>query len=343
MDKKRKKKILAKEILLLLIVSAVIALFFLVFSRALAESLVFNYTEKMQITLTEMQELNMESMIRNISLLVSVMLFVTLFLFLLGQKLAYLQVILEGIEALRIHRMDYVIPLEGENELTDLAKSINYLSETERQIGAKEKELQKERENLIRALSHDIRTPLTSIYAYTEYMTGKESVTKEELQEYLALMMKKSEQMKQLTDQLLENSRHNPEWVENGRFLLEQLAMEWEEMLEERFQCEIDLSGCPDFSGSIDIGEFRRIFDNLLSNVEKYADSNSPVELSVEKKDTSLIIRQKNKKRKNRTNTESHQIGLLSIKSIAANYDGTVVIKENEDSFEIQISLLEIS
>jgi len=42
----------------------------------------------------------------------------------LGQKLAYLQEIITGVEVLRTHRMDYRISIEGKNEFTELARSI---------------------------------------------------------------------------------------------------------------------------------------------------------------------------------------------------------------------------
>lgn len=340
-DKKTNKK-LTREILLFLAISAATALFFLVFSRKVANSLVYRYADKMEMSLNEMQQLDIHFMINNVSLIAAVLLFVSLFLFLLGQKLAYLQVITEGIQALRVHRMDYVIPLEGENELTDLARSINELSETERHLAEKEKELQQEREHFIRALSHDIRTPLTSILSYTEYMAGKEEISKEEWKEYFDLMLRKSEQMKQLTNQLLDSSRHNPEWMEQGKFLMEQLVMEWEESLEQRFMCQTDFSACPDFSAHLDVGEFRRIFDNLYSNVEKYADVDSPVELKVGRKEGRLFLCQKNKKAAGPKPAESHQLGIPSIKNIARNYGGTVKVIEDEDAYEIQITLLEI-
>ena len=60
---------------------------------------------------------------------------------------------------------------------------------------------------------------------------------------------------------------------------MEQLAAEWEEVLEETFSCRIDLTGLPDFSGMADVSSFRRIFDNLASNGKKYADPEYPVEL----------------------------------------------------------------
>ena len=125
--------------------------------------------------------------------------FMVLFLFLLGQKIAYLNEIIRGVEALRTHKMDFTMRLEGNNELTELAESINFLSFTQRELQLQEKQIQEERENLIRELSHDIRTPLTSILSYSEYMMKKgqkEQIEQMEIVNYISMMQQKSEQIK---------------------------------------------------------------------------------------------------------------------------------------------------
>jgi hypothetical protein len=66
------------------------------------------------------------------------------------------------------------------------------------------------------------------------------------------------------------------------------------------------------------------------------------VELSIGQKEGRLSISQKNKKKKDISHVESHQIGLLSIKAVAGNYGGNVEVKENEDFYEILIKLLKI-
>ena len=339
-------KKLSREILLIFLISVATGLATYFFLLSMAGPIVWNYCEEKHIVLTELQQIDIDYFIQNGSLLIAVLLFLLVFLILMGRKLSYLQTILNGVDALRIHHMDYSIPIEGDNEFTELARSINYLSKTERELDEKEKQLKQERELLIRALSHDIRTPLTSIRSYSELMAGKlecGDINGEEMKEYVSLMRRKADQMKELTDQLLENSRHRPEWIEDGKFLMEQLVLEWEELLEDRFDCSIDLTECPTFAAEIDIRGFQRIFDNLYSNIEKYADEYAPVELMVGVTDDRLCIRQKNKKKKDAVYAESHQIGLLSIKSIAGNYGGSVVVKNEEETFEIQILLLEIS
>ena len=144
-------------------------------------------------------------------LLSTVILFLVLFLFLLGQKLAYLREIIQGVDALRTHRLEDTIPLREANELTELGGAYQFSFGNERRLRQQEMALQAERERMIRDLSHDIRTPLTAILSYSDYMSRKDGYTDAELREYFSLVRKKAAQMKDMTDRLLEGSKRNVE------------------------------------------------------------------------------------------------------------------------------------
>lgn len=341
-EKKKYPKKLSKEIMGCLLITAVIALFFGGFLYLTANAIATTYLLENDILPTKGQLLTLQAWIRSISLLMAVLLFLALFLFLLGQKMAYLREIIQGVEALRTHRMDFTMPIEGNNELTELAESINFLSETERRLRQRETALRAEKEQLIRDLSHDIRTPLTAMLSYSDYLGQKETLEQEEMQEYIALIQRKGQQIKALTDRLLDSGSRNLEAIEDGKLLMEQLVGEWEEILEDTFPCIVDMKKCPTFRGSFDIQELRRIFDNLASNVEKYADRERPVELWVDAVDKRLRICQRNGIKADMVPVESNQIGLESIRRIVALYGGTVQVSIEQGIFSIQITLSEI-
>ena len=133
-EKRRNTPKLSREIMGLLCITAAIALFFFGFLYLTANAIASTYLLENDILLTEGQLLTLQGGIRSLSLLSAVLLFLALFLFLLGQKMAYLREIIQGVEALRTHRMDFTMPIEGDNELKELAESINFLSETERRL-----------------------------------------------------------------------------------------------------------------------------------------------------------------------------------------------------------------
>ncbi|MBR3785305.1 MAG: sensor histidine kinase [Firmicutes bacterium] len=321
---------LNRELLILIAADTVVSAIFYFFLHSTAGTLAYEYCEANQIGLDDLQSIMLDEMVLHLSILGSVILFITLFLVFVGRKLAYIRKLTDGIEALRTHRMQYEIPLEGNNELTELAESINYLAETERQLKAVE-----------RNLSHDIRTPLTAIMSYAEYMQGRENLSKEELDDFLELTKSKAEQIKALTERLLDGGSRLSE-ITDGRLLMAQLTEEWEEGLEEKFDCSADISRCPTFGGQFDVEELRRIFDNLSSNVLKYADPDAPVSLTIDTEKRRIVIRQSNKKDKSPKVVESRKIGITSMETIAKHYGGYIETKQDETDFAIKIVLFEV-
>jgi len=336
--KSNKRRKLSGEILGLLAVTLVLALILLQFLGIVARAMIDSFLFMRDIVLTEAQYAQLDDWVFHLSLLVSVAFFIILFLFLLGERLSYIREVLAGIDALRSGQEDYVVPLEGSNELTQLAEAVNYLSRTQREVKEQERVLNEEKEQFIRALSHDIRTPLTSIMAYSELLTGANTVDPQEQTRYLELIQHKAGQIKDMTDILLDGSKRNPEYFEDARLLIEQLTAEFEEMLEDGFSIEASLD-CPAFPGTFDVQELRRIFDNLVSNVQKYADPDRPVKISISLEGVQLLIRQENAVRERIAPADGYQIGLRSIQRIAQNYAGQVDVQKDDAAFAITITL----
>lgn len=153
------------------------------------------------------------------------------------------------------------------------------------------------------------------------------------------MIRKKAEQIRDLTALLLDGDKRSLEHFDDAKLLMEQLAAEFEEELEERFAVHTDLSGCPSFAGTFDVQELRRIFDNLSSNVHKYADPDQPVYLHIGVDQDGLCIRQTNSIPADPGQKDSYKLGLNSIRRIAQNYGGRVVIRQDADRFSITITL----
>lgn len=321
--------------------SALLALvLFLILSgvaAAVAEAYVFDH----DIPMTEFDWMEIDRWILGLSAVISVCAFSILFLSLLSDRIAYIRKITKGIDALRAGQKDLELPAEGNNELTELARAINVMSAAQQQLRQREQALAQEKDQLIRSLSHDIRTPLTSILAYSEYLFSQEEVCAEDRQAYVGLIRRKAEQIRELTAVLLEGSKRNPERFENAQVLMAQIAAEFESELEDRFQMQTDLSGCRPFSGTFDVQELRRIFDNLSSNISKYADPTQPVKLTIHAEDQKLLIHQSNAVLQPEPRSESYRIGLNSIRRIAQNYAGQVTVRQDPEQFAITVTLCE--
>lgn len=338
---------LSRVILEYLVLSVLVSLFTFLFLYTTSVSIGVTYIQQRGITITQTQELVFHVWLRSICAIASILIFTVLFLFMLGQRLSYLITIIKGIGSLQESRMDYTIPLTGNDELTQLAGSINYLAASERELNRREQELTREREAWIRSLSHDIRTPLTSMLSYSELMREKllrenQGMTQEDMLAYIDLVYSKAQQIQELSSQLTQRGDGTWENIDDIRLLFEQLAGEWEEILEDRYSCTVDLTGCESFSGQADVYALRRITDNLASNVEKYADPDAPVQLSVRSSGREVRIVQVNGKRADPGSfppPPSSKIGIGNIQRIARIYDGRADVSDESGSFRIEILL----
>ena len=333
---------LSHEILGLIAIAAAISLaLFLVLSgiaTGITEEYIFNH----DIPMDEFDWIAMYQRIYTVAAVLSCIAFSVLFLAMMQSRIVYIQTITEGISQLQGQPKKMDLPLKGNNELKFLAEAVNDMSEAQLALREKEHALSQEKEQLIRALSHDIRTPLTSILAYSDFLTTREEITPDEQKNYLGLIRKKAEQIRDLTAILLDGSKRNPEHFDDGKLLIEQIVEEFQEELEEDFAVRVDFSKCPAFAGTFDVQELHRIFDNLSSNVRKYADPAKPVTLSIGLKNGALLIHQTNAVLPEKPQSESYQIGLNSIRRIAQHYGGSVAVEERVAAFSITITLTQI-
>lgn len=140
---------------------------------------------------------------------------------------------------------------------------------------------------LITNVSHDIKTPLTSIVSYVDLLK-KEDIQNEKAREYIEVLDRQSARLKKLTEDLVEASKASsgavklePERVDVSE-LLRQSAGEYNERLAEAgLTTIIDLPDAP-LPIMADGRRLWRIFDNLLSNVRKYAMPGTRVYITAE-------------------------------------------------------------
>ena len=155
---------------------------------------------------------------------------------------------------------------------------------------------------LITNVSHDIKTPLTSIINYAD-LIGKEPCDNEKITEYAEVLHRQSERLKRLIDDLVEASKASTGNLDISLtpcevgVLLTQTAGEYEYRLREQ-GLEL-ITRQPDKSLRImaDGRRLWRVFDNLMNNVCKYGQSGTRVYLTLEKLNGQAVISFKNTSR----------------------------------------------
>ena len=140
-ENKRRPRKLAFEMLEDLGISVLISLFIFCFFYFTAVSISENYLYMRGFILAEGHQRALAMWITGICVIAAVVAFLVLFLFMTGRRLSYLIDIINSIEKMEDAEEKFYITPEGNDELTKLAESINYLSESQNDIIRKEKEM----------------------------------------------------------------------------------------------------------------------------------------------------------------------------------------------------------
>ena len=152
---------------------------------------------------------------------------------------------------------------------------------------------------LITNVSHDIKTPLTSIVNYVDLLK-KEDIPSPNAQEYIAVLDRQSHRLKKLTEDLVEASKASSGALNvelqptDVNVLLSQIEGEYQERLA---ACHLTLVTQPPATGTMIQADSRllsRVMDNLVSNVCKYAMENTRVYVTAAVRDGQAVISFKN-------------------------------------------------
>ena len=198
---------------------------------------------------------------------------------------------------------------------------------------------------LITAISHDVRTPLTALLGYLEILSD-ESTTAEERAAYLEICRNNALRLKGLTDELfgffLVFGKPTPDQVAeefDAVTLLDQVLLEHEMDLTQRgFQ--VELTADP-IEGKllVDLSHFRRIFDNLFSNVRKYADPARPVTIHQQMMKGELSVTICNYINPTQQRVESNRIGLQTCHKLVEAMGGEFSQSRTKDTFTVEVLL----
>lgn len=271
----------------------------------------------------------------------ALILFVILFLFSTRNLIWYICRLGEEVEILEGGNLEYEVSVQGNDELTDLARSMNRMRVSFLEQMKKEQELQQANRQLITEMSHDLRTPLTGLMLYTEILRFHRYETEEELQEYLEKIDLKAHHLKQMSDHLFEYAQEGKKsGYQEKRSFQEACREPLENMICElrarNFQVETELQwrSYPIMAGRDPI---ERIIENIGSNIVKYAHPDAPVwiETSYSSHYCGLIFL--NTVAEGVSHAESSGVGLESIQNLVKEMKGICTIEETESAFIISV------
>lgn len=282
---------------------------------------------------------------------------------LVRRKAAYIVNICNGIKVISEGNLDYRIALKGHDELAVLSDEINNMSLKLKNKIEEERAAERLKNELITNVSHDLRTPLTSLMGYIQ-LAANDNISSEEKDKYAKISLEKSKKLKILIDDLFEYSK-----LESGGIKLEKVKVNIIEIIEQSIgelsiqAKERGIGFNKNFKNSkvevlIDPGKIARVFENIIDNAVKYSVKGKNANINLHENNENVIISFENivdsileediEKVFNRfyrtdesrnSETAGSGLGLAISKSIVELHGGTIWVKSENDKFVINIEL----
>lgn len=291
--------------------------------------------------------------------------FLITFTLLVNIKVNYIKYLTKEVKIIKNEGFGKVIKVKGGDELAELCGSINDMSLELGEKIANEKKIENNKNELITNISHDLKTPLTSIIGYLELLNSTE-ISEREKDEYIQIAYNKSLRLKELVNELFEYTKlaSNELILKKDRVNISVvLSQAVGESIINFSDKNIDVvldNPYDELFCNVDSAQILRVFENLIKNAEKYSDINSVFKVVVRLYKEQIVISFRNKcteikeedlenifekfyrKDKSRSN-EGSGLGLPIAKRIIELYGGNILAEKiNEDiKFNIYLESIE--
>ncbi|MCC0635290.1 histidine kinase dimerization/phospho-acceptor domain-containing protein [Clostridioides sp. ES-S-0001-02] len=276
------------------------------------------------------------------------------------KRLSYLSYVIEGTEKIKDGELDYKIKISGNDNFTSLAENINNIGEGLDKAIEEQVKSERMKSDLITNVSHDLKTPLTSIINYVDLIKKEDSIQPEYINDYINVLESKSKRLKLLIEDLFEASRVSSGNIELqiSKIDLVQLLRQSIGELEEKLSTN-NLSirlNVPNEKVYIwaDGRRMYRVFENLLSNIAKYSLESTRVYIDVYENGENVKVVMKNissyelnfdpseimerfKRADESRNTEGSGLGLAIARDLVNLQGGKFYIEIDGDLFKANL------
>lgn len=284
----------------------------------------------------------MEARLQSACVIAALIIGIVTFLLLIQIKIDYIKDINQKVSIFQEELIPITIDVMGNDELSILAKSINEMEEKISDYIEFENRLRYENIQFLTELAHDIRTPLTSVISYLEFAIEEYSKENRQENNYLNIAHEKAIIIKELTDRLFFSCKNYNSQVSISEeidicILLSQIISDSEDNLIDRgFKIEIKENSLKSKILLLEVGTIQRIFENITSNILKYANPDYPIFMELIQNDNKIIFTQRNVINK-KADVESNKIGLKIIEKLVTKCGGKVEFNIYKNKFEITV------
>ena len=192
--------------------------------------------------------------------------------------------------------LDHRIPFRLKGSEQHVITSVNALVDSTVQSMNDERQIEKSKDELITNVSHDLRTPLTSIIGYLRLIEDKQYHSEEDIVKYSHIAYEKAKQMKTLVDDLFEYTK-----VQQHGAPVNMMTVDLSQLLEQvsaSFELEGQKRGIEVSSATqptpllvdADPEKLGRVFSNLVANALKYGNGASYIKIDARQVGASVVI-----------------------------------------------------
>ncbi|MGN1350903.1 MAG: histidine kinase dimerization/phospho-acceptor domain-containing protein [Anaerovoracaceae bacterium] len=255
------------------------------------------------------------------------------------KKMKYLTCLCDQIRIMEGGDLDQPITIRGNDEITRLASGLEEMRKSLIQKIAHIMQLQEDSKLLVTEMSHDLRTPMTPLLVYLGMLREKRYQTEEEHDEYVEKTYLKASELKHLSDQMFsyflmdKNAEVPLETLTMNEVFYDQLSNMAAFLTAEGCTSQIDLK-MEDASIMVNPDYTIRIFDNLVSNITKYADPAAPIIISLFTENEKVILHISNRINELADYSGSHGFGVKNIKKMMTQMNAETIIHQNDDRYE---------
>jgi len=296
--------------------------------------------------------------------LLGIVTFILCFYLITKRKMKEIEEIALGLMEIAKGNLRYRIREKSKDEVGSLATNINYMASELNQMIERQRQTEKLKDELITNVSHDLRTPLTSIMGYLRLVKDHQFSNQAQLDEYVDIAYGKSEQLKKLIEDLFDFTRLTYEGVQlkKEKVSLDQMIRQLIDELDpiandHKVMFRTDLPK-EHIMMDVDPNQIVRALENVLTNAIKYSTppgkihvemfkNKHSVEISVsnpceslsEEEVTRLFDRFYRVDASRSSNKSGAGLGLAITKSIIELHHGTIQVEYKNKIIQLTITL----
>ena len=281
-----------------------------------------------------------------VSGLIAFLAFSLCFVALISRKVSYINLLKEELDILSGGQLEYAVTIHGSDEIGELALGIDQMRRSILKHQETEDQMRSANSELITAMSHDLRTPLTSLLAYLEIIERKKYTDEAQMDQLVHKSINQTMRIKKMADQLFEYFLvYATDWEDDDMETMDADPL-FQQILED-YAYSLESSGMnvklqfTPVSGQIQVTLplLQRALDNLYSNLTKYADPETAICICYERKNDHLQLSVSNGIRTGQNNAESTSIGLNTCRRIMQHHGGTFESSENAGIFSVSLTI----